>query len=147
MREFLTSINVAIEWWINITRETRDAVLSVSIGSPTLYFRKGWIPRNFNPSKILFLTSFSWSSFFASSRGNVISITRCGNFLRINMKSLPGGAHLPKRLRKSSKVELRRWVLRILLGQEFSSSKDSMKMISQALQSELFRFNSLRSKS
>ena len=41
MREFLTSINVAIEWWTSITRETRDAVLSVSIGSSTLYFRKG----------------------------------------------------------------------------------------------------------
>ena len=34
----------------------------------------------------------------------------------------------------------------MLSSQEFSSSKDSMKMISQALQSELFRFNSLSSK-
>ena len=34
----------------------------------------------------------------------------------------------------------------MLSSQEFSSSKDSMKMFSQALQSELFRFNSLSSK-
>ena len=74
MREFLTSINVAIEWWTSITSETRDAVLSAWIGSPTTGPFIGdqaslclqrlncgirnrhnvfiWEPSNFNPSKI-----------------------------------------------------------------------------------------------